>query len=672
MNDQSSAKQQIVEKIKNSTNILVTVNTSPTVDELTAALGLTMILNKLKKHATAVVSGNIPPAIEFLDPSKTFENTVDSLRDFIIALDKEKADHLRYKVDGDVVKIFITPYRTTITNEDLDFSQGDYNVELVLALNVKNRDNLDKALAAHGRILHDATVATISSSEESKLGSIDWRDDSVSSLSEMLVALSEALKGSKPILDEQIATAFLTGIVASTDRFSNDRTSSRVMTMAAQLMAAGANQQLIAAKLEAADEISHVQPAPQQDQSAQADASQMRGDGTTEMAENESTKLDHGSKSESSKPKKSANDGSLTIEHTEAELDPAAAAEARLTEQLNGTKSQLPAAKPTLSVADLQADIKNANQEIEAAADSPQPAGPAQAQPQPESQPQAQPDTPQPAADNKPVAKVTAPEGGMGDIWSPSTYEETPTPTFGGTLNATTEAAAESKRQEIAADRKKMILSHGGKGQYLKEEPAEPAQAEQPQQPAANNSINQIISQTAAPNPFEAAAEAAGLTGDSGIQAPTQFEPTPLDVPTENQGQPEPTLADLDTQHRGRPVDDPTDDPRAAVEAAFGSVPFNPANNPSESLGAQPFGEVPHDTAQMPAAPPMPPMPPMPDFSTLPPLPSDMAPQQPPAPQDKPAETLGDIFGTADANTDQQPQPPQPPQDPTQFRIPGQ
>jgi hypothetical protein len=161
MNEGQSARQQIVEKIKGSTNVLVTVSANPSVDELSAALGLTSMLNGLKKHATAVVSGDIPPAITFLEPTKTFENTVDSLRDFIIALDKEKADHLRYKVEGDVVKIFITPYRTTITQDDLDFSQGDYNVELVLALGVKDKDNLDKALQAHGKIFHDATVATL-------------------------------------------------------------------------------------------------------------------------------------------------------------------------------------------------------------------------------------------------------------------------------------------------------------------------------------------------------------------------------------------------------------------------------------------------------------------------------------------------------------------------------
>ena len=81
-------KQQIVSTITSSKNVLVTVGTNPTVDELASALGLTLLLSKLDKHATAVFSGKVPPAMEFLDPSKTFEDSVDSLRDFIIALDK--------------------------------------------------------------------------------------------------------------------------------------------------------------------------------------------------------------------------------------------------------------------------------------------------------------------------------------------------------------------------------------------------------------------------------------------------------------------------------------------------------------------------------------------------------------------------------------------------------
>ena len=229
-------------------------------DELSAALAITLFINKLNKHATAVFSGQVPPAIEFLQPEKTFENTVDSLRDFIIALDKEKADHLRYKVVDDMVKIFITPYRTTISEKDLEFSQGDYNVEVVLAVGVQNESDLDRALESHGRILHDATVAAISLGEPTKLGGIEWNDASASSYGELLFQIADGLKSDKGALDEQIATAFLTGIVAATERFSNAKTTSKAMTIAAQLMSAGANQQLIATKLE--DEQELPQPAP--------------------------------------------------------------------------------------------------------------------------------------------------------------------------------------------------------------------------------------------------------------------------------------------------------------------------------------------------------------------------------------------------------------------------
>ncbi len=276
MND-TTPKQQIVDKIKNATNILVTVSKNPNVDELSSAIGLTLMLNKLGKHATAVFSGAMPPAITFLDPEKTLENTVDSLRDFIIALDKEKADRLRYRVEDDVVRIFITPYRTKISQDDLQFTHGDFNVELVLALGVENQDELDDAIAAHGKILHDATVATLSARDKkSTLGSIDWQDAQASSLSEMLVAISESIKGQDAILDEQIATALLTGIVSATHRFSNDHTSPKAMTMAAQLMAAGANQQLIASQLEESEST------PETSQTVQKNS-----DGSITLAENE-------------------------------------------------------------------------------------------------------------------------------------------------------------------------------------------------------------------------------------------------------------------------------------------------------------------------------------------------------------------------------------------------
>ncbi len=259
MPNEPDVKTQVVERLKQANNILVTVSANPSVDQLAATIGLTLVFNKIGKHGTAVFSGEVPSTIEFLKPEETLEKNTDSLRDFIIALDKSKADKLRYKVEDQFVKIFITPYRTSIDEKDLEFSQGDFNVDVVVALGVQKREDLDQAITAHGRILHDATIIDVNTvNGEPGMGALNWVNTNASSLSEMAVELAEALK--PDVLDAQMATAFLTGIVAETKRFGNDKARPETMNTAGKLMAAGASQQLVAEKLEEEEP-----PAPEED-----------------------------------------------------------------------------------------------------------------------------------------------------------------------------------------------------------------------------------------------------------------------------------------------------------------------------------------------------------------------------------------------------------------------
>lgn len=271
-------KNQLATKLKDANNVLVTVSTNPTVDQLSAAIGLTLFLTKLKKHATTVFSGQIPSTIDFLKPEEAIETNTDSLRDFIISLDKNKADKIRYKVEDTMVKIFITPYRTSITEDDLIFSQGDFNVDVVVALGIQKRDDIDQAIMTHGRILHDATVATVNLTENTDLGTLNWTDPQASSLCEMMVALTDLLKANS--LDGQMATALLTGIVAETERFSNEKTSSTTMNASAKLMAAGANQQLVATKLQPPED--EPPAAPEQPDNPGGDDGDMPKDATLE------------------------------------------------------------------------------------------------------------------------------------------------------------------------------------------------------------------------------------------------------------------------------------------------------------------------------------------------------------------------------------------------------
>lgn len=584
-----SQKQQIIQSIKDVTNILVTVSADPSMDELSAALGLTIFLNKLGKHATAVFSGKVPPAISFLEPDETFEATADSLRDFIIALDKEKADHLRYKVVDDAVKIFITPYRATITEADLEFSQGDYNIELVLALNVESQDHLDKALTAHGKILHDAVVSTVTAGMvRSSLGTVDWHDDKASGVSEMLVDLIDELRTPKITMDEQIATALLTGVVAATERFSNNLTSSRVMTLAAELMAVGANQQLIATKLAEGQAIKAEEHSELEQSKQAADVADDKTD--DDDGQNGSNfKVERGKRSKPAESKR--DDGALSISHERRGSLDDVAKQTRAEEQ------------------DAAARVATAQ------------------------------------LDRLRAASVTSGRSSATSTSQPisasvSAEPEMATPLLGGTLNATTERAAEDKRRDLDTDQNKTILHHGT---YVGA--SRPALGESPLNAAMGKS-----DEPPSVDPF------ATTNKDEAVIAALKEETQ--------------ALADKQTQSTAPPsLPDSERDARAAItEALAAAPPLEPAASPAPVVSSSPLPTVSSAPATLAdiESNVMHGLPPLPDFSDfsgsgLPPL--------PPAP-----------VGTADGglpalNTSPSaPSAPAPPRtfNPSQFQIPGQ
>ena len=247
LDDISNITNRVVEKIKASENILIALSKNPNIDEISAALGLAMILDTIHKHVTAIFSGQVPNVLQFLKPEETFEKTTNSLQDFIIALSKDKVDHISYKIEGDFVKVYVTPYKATIGQADLSMSHGDYNVDLVICFNVISGDEIDPALSEYGRIMHDATAINLTVDTPGRFAELEWQDSNVSSISEMIVGLADRLGLAS--FSEQVATALLTGIVASTDHFSNTRTSSNTMSIASKLMSFGANQQLISSQI---------------------------------------------------------------------------------------------------------------------------------------------------------------------------------------------------------------------------------------------------------------------------------------------------------------------------------------------------------------------------------------------------------------------------------------
>lgn len=238
-------KQQTSEAIRQAENILIVTGQNPTIDQIVAVMGLAAILSKFGKKVSAVISEQIPGKLSFLELG-AIDKSLGGMRDFILKVDvtKSEVDKLRYAVEGKKLNVYITPFKGAFGPADVTFDYGAYHYDIIIALGVPAKNRLDRVFDRAPQMLEETPIINIDFHRiNENYGAVNLIDQNAASLSEILVALSESLQTG--LIDEPIATALLTGIMASTDRFTATHTTAKALTVAAQLMAAGAKQQQV-------------------------------------------------------------------------------------------------------------------------------------------------------------------------------------------------------------------------------------------------------------------------------------------------------------------------------------------------------------------------------------------------------------------------------------------
>ncbi|HUC87160.1 MAG TPA: DHH family phosphoesterase, partial [Candidatus Saccharimonadales bacterium] len=245
MDKELTPKQQTSEAIRQAETILIMTGQHPSIDQVASTVALSAILRKFGKKVTAVVSDDIPAGAKFLS-TNLIERTLGGLRDFIVQVDLGHAevDKLKYTIENGKLNIHVTPFAGGFQPRDMGYAYGDYQFDLVIILGVASYSRIDKVYAQNAELLRRIPLVNIDFHRiNEQYGAINLVETSAASLAEILIALSESLQTG--LIDEAIATTMLTGIMASTDRFTATHTTAKTMTVAAQMLAMGADQQRI-------------------------------------------------------------------------------------------------------------------------------------------------------------------------------------------------------------------------------------------------------------------------------------------------------------------------------------------------------------------------------------------------------------------------------------------
>jgi nanoRNase/pAp phosphatase (c-di-AMP/oligoRNAs hydrolase) len=241
--------QQIIAKISGVQSILIIAqNTNG--DSLASALALRAFLKKLEKDAVLLAPGAVPEKYAFLPEASTVLERIDLMKSFVIDVSTKRSEvaELSYKKEGDKLSIYLKPRTGEFAASDISFRSSAFPYELLILVGIPSLDQLGNFYSQQAELFFDVPIINIDfRGSNENYGQYNLVQLSATSCSEIILDLVNNFEFS--LVDENIATQLLAGIISETNSFQHVRTTPQTFLKASQLVSLGAKQQEIISHL---------------------------------------------------------------------------------------------------------------------------------------------------------------------------------------------------------------------------------------------------------------------------------------------------------------------------------------------------------------------------------------------------------------------------------------
>ncbi len=214
-------------------------------DSLASALALFFTLKKLGKNANVSIE-KLPEKFQFLT-----ELSPALSKDFVISINgsEKEISQMRYEKNENGLKIYLALNKGEISAQDISFANLGQNPDLLIVVGGKQIENLShnnaKVLSINNQPA-DEGFDGVSLSEINK------------PLAEISLGLISSLSNNQNLIDKNIATCLLTGIISASQNFRDAQTKPQTLAISASLIKKGADHQKIVQHLYKQKSISQV------------------------------------------------------------------------------------------------------------------------------------------------------------------------------------------------------------------------------------------------------------------------------------------------------------------------------------------------------------------------------------------------------------------------------
>ncbi|NQV89086.1 MAG: hypothetical protein HQ488_02085 [Parcubacteria group bacterium] len=243
--------QQLLEAIKRSSRPLICVPSAGGADAYASAIGLSRVLKKLEKNPVIVAAdGAAPQNLHFLDGHEEVQPKLENLRQFVIELDasKTKVDELTYEHKDDKLFVYLSPKKGFWDKNDVRTSASGYRFDLIICIGSPDYESCAQLYSDNADFFYRTPVINIDHSPDNEhYGQINLVDLTASACGEVCHDLIESIEPG--LIDDEVATAFLTGMIAKTKSFKTKGVTPKTLQTASKLIAKGAKRDEIVGRL---------------------------------------------------------------------------------------------------------------------------------------------------------------------------------------------------------------------------------------------------------------------------------------------------------------------------------------------------------------------------------------------------------------------------------------
>ncbi len=241
-----STQEQIFDRLRKANKVLIALPQNLTADAVASGLALKLFLQKMQKDVDLASSGSRAENLRFLPASDSIKTDITAGKSLVVSLDilQKKLEELSYQTTEDKVNIYLKSKDEAFVPADVSFFSEKFPVDVIVTLDAPSLESLGNLFHDHADLFYETPKINIDHKAGNDLyGAINLVDVTATSVAEILAGLLERFE--QNLLDEDIATALLTGIITKTNSFQHALTTPESFMKASRLVGFGGRQQEI-------------------------------------------------------------------------------------------------------------------------------------------------------------------------------------------------------------------------------------------------------------------------------------------------------------------------------------------------------------------------------------------------------------------------------------------